>query len=51
MLLVNTLSMHTGMRGTVIDARQAQRAVGAGRAQAVEPIHFVKARSSTHARV
>lgn len=48
MLLVNTFSMLTGTGSTVIDTRQAQRAMGAGRAQAVEPVHFVEARSSTH---
>lgn len=50
-LLFNTISMHTRLRGTVVGPREAQRAVGAGWAQAVEPIDLVLAGSPTHTGV
>lgn len=51
MLLFNTFSMHTRLRSTVVSPREAQRAVGAGRTQAVEPVDLVHAGSPTHAWV
>lgn len=50
-LLFNALSVHTRMASTMVGPREAQRAVGAGWAQAVEPIDFVHTRPSAHARV
>lgn len=47
-LLFNTFSMHTRLRSTVVCPGEAQRAVGAGWAQAVEPVHLVHAGSPTH---
>lgn len=48
MLLFNTFSMHTRLRSTVVCPREAQRAMGAGWAQAVEPVDLIHARSSAH---
>lgn len=50
-LLSNAFSMHTGLRSAVVGPREAQGAVGAGRAYAVEPVDFVHAGSPTHTRV
>lgn len=50
-LLFNTFSVHTRLGGTVVRPRQAQRAVGAGWAQALEPVHLVHASSPAHTRV
>lgn len=47
-LLLNTFSMHTWLRSTVVGPREAQRAVGAGWTQAVEPIDLVHAGSPAH---
>lgn len=48
MLLFNTFSMHTRLTGAVVGPRQAQGAVGAGWAQAVEPIDLVHTGAPTH---
>lgn len=47
-LLFNTISVHTGLKSTVVRPREAQRAVGAGWAQAVKPVDLVQAGSPTH---
>lgn len=47
-LLFNTLSMRTGLRSAVVGPREAQGAVGAGGAQAVEPVDLVHAGPPTH---
>lgn len=47
-LLLNTFSMHARLRSTVVGPREAQRAVGAGWTQAVEPVELVHAGSPTH---
>lgn len=47
-LLFNTFSMHTRLRSTVVGSREAQRAVGAGWAEAVELVHPVHAGSPAH---
>lgn len=51
LLLFNAFSVHARLRGTVVDPRQTQKTMSAGRAQAVEPIDFINAGSSTHTRV
>lgn len=48
MLLFDAFAMYTWMRSTVVCPRQAQRAVGAGWAQAVEPIDLIDTGSPTH---
>lgn len=50
-LLFNTFSMHTRLGSAVVGPREAQRAVGAGWAQTVEPVDLVHAGSPTHTRV
>lgn len=51
MLLLHTLSVNAGPVGAVVHPRQTQRAVGAGRTEALEPVHFVHTGSSAHAGV
>lgn len=48
MLLFNALSVHTRLRSTMVSPREAQRAMCAGGAQAVEPIDLVHTGPSTH---
>lgn len=47
-LLFNTFSVHTRLRSTVVGPREAQRAVGAGWTEAVEPVDLVLTGSPTH---
>lgn len=47
-LLFNTFSVFTGLKSTVVGPREAQGAVGAGRAQAEEPVDLVHAGPPTH---
>lgn len=48
MLLFDTFAVHTRLRSTVVGPGEAQRSVGAGRAQAVEPVHLVHTGSPAH---
>lgn len=48
-LLLHTLSVHTGLGGAVVRARVAQGAMGARRAQALEAVHLVLAFSTAEA--
>ena len=50
-LLFDAFSMHTRLRSTVVGPGEAQRAMGGGRAQTVEPIDFVHTGSPAHTRV
>lgn len=50
-LLFNAFSVHTRRISAAVFPRKTQRAVGAGWAQAVEPIHLVHTGSTTHTRV
>lgn len=47
-LLFNTFSVHTRLKSAVVSPRDAQKAVGVGRAQAVKPIDLVHTGSPTH---
>lgn len=50
-LLLDAFSMHAGLAGAVVCPRQAQRAVGVGGTNTVEPVHLVHAGPSAHTRV
>lgn len=47
-LLFNAFSVHTRLRSTVVNPREAQRAMCAGWAHAVEPVDLVHTGSTTH---
>lgn len=51
MLLFNALSMHTRLRSTMVSPREAQRAMGAGWANAMKAVDLVHTGSPTHTRV